>query len=500
MGARIRRRSPVVAAAALSVFLSLVVAGVPAVQAAPAPSIKLISSSDTVKVQERSKGGIGLDLGVWVASTNGDFQIRISRPDLLTDVTAAQTATDGTVLRDIPIDDLVGWEGLAKFLHVSIKDADGKAVWRYVGDWCPDGWDEDRIDDTGPINPTYPQWCGGNAFTLGMVWGIDRGWAENPLPWFGVPATALPRGTYDVRVWIDPDYASLFQIAPEDAETHVALHVVRHRTPTARHGRSSSLSATTASVPIDDTPPADSIPDLAALPAWGIRADDRNGRDYVAFGATVWNAGPAPMIVEGYRQPGQDVMDGWQYFTDPSGSVIGKAHVGRLEYDARPGHEHWHFEQFANYALTDATKTEIVRSEKVSFCLAPTDPIDLLAQNAEWSPWETGLFSACGGSGSLWTRESLPVGWGDTYFQWLPGQSLDITHLPNGKYFIRVWVNPLGAMFETSSANDVSYRRVLLRGRPGDRRVVVPPYHGIDTEGCFRCSFAAGGPPYDGMT
>ena len=80
-------------------------------------------------------------------------------------------------------------------------------------------------------------------------------------------------------------------------------------------------------------------------------------------------------------------------------------------------------------------------SEKQSFCLAPTDPIDLRLPTAEWSPsWfgGGGLSTACGGSDAIWIREVLPVGWGDTYFQFVAGQSFDITHLPNGRYYVQV--------------------------------------------------------------
>jgi hypothetical protein len=68
------------------------------------------------------------------------------------------------------------------------------------------------------------------------------------------------------------------------------------------------------------------------------------------------------------------------------------------------------------------------------------------------------------------------------------GQAFNITDLPNGRYFIRVTVNPLGSLYETDTTNDTSLRRVLLRGRPGHRRIVVPLYHGIDTEHwCYYC-------------
>ncbi|MGH2539818.1 MAG: lysyl oxidase family protein, partial [Actinomycetota bacterium] len=92
-------------------------------------------------------------------------------------------------------------------------------------------------------------------------------------------------------------------------------------------------------------------------------------------------------------------------------------------------------------------------------------------------------FSACGGREDLWIREVLPVGWGDTYYQYLPGQSFDITDLPNGTYFIKVIANPGGHLYEAARGNNASLRKVILRGRPGHRRVEVPPWHGIDTEG-----------------
>jgi hypothetical protein len=80
-------------------------------------------------------------------------------------------------------------------------------------------------------------------------------------------------------------------------------------------------------------------------------------------------------------------------------------------------------------------------------------------------------------------REVLPTGWGDTYFQGLPGQSFNITDLPNGTYYIAVEANPLGLLHERRTDNDVELREIRLGGTPGARTVTVPPWHGIDTEG-----------------
>jgi hypothetical protein len=173
-------------------------------------------------------------------------------------------------------------------------------------------------------------------------------------------------------------------------------------------------------------------------------------------------------------------MSAYQYFQDADGNVVGRAPVGRLEYDDRHGHHHWHFRQFAAYSLLDAAQTRVVRSHKQSFCIAPTDAIDLTLPGADWQAFDGGLHSACGDATSIWVRETLEVGWGDTYFQSVAGQSFDVTDLPNGRYYVRVAVNPAGKLYDGSTANDSKLRRIHLGGRAGHRTLRVFPWHGID--------------------
>ena len=204
------------------------------------------------------------------------------------------------------------------------------------------------------------------------------------------------------------------------------------------------------------------------------------GHDYLAFAATVWNAGTSPLVVEGSRAPGADLMQARQYFYDRSGRQLGWIPVGSMAYDPKLGHQHWHFLDFAQYNLLSSAKQQLVRSQKEAFCLAPTDAIDLLRPDANWQPGSVGLFSQCGQTTSLGIREALDVGWGDTYGQFLPGQSFDITDLANGTYFIQVLANPEGNLYETDLTNNESLRRIILAGKPGHRTVKVPPYQGND--------------------
>ncbi|MGW6396499.1 lysyl oxidase family protein [Streptomyces sp. NPDC055103] len=221
-------------------------------------------------------------------------------------------------------------------------------------------------------------------------------------------------------------------------------------------------------------------PDLRSLPAYGITISDGGqdipGKDYLAFSANVWNAGPAQLVVDGFRSPGKAKMDAYQYFYDAAGKQVGYTPTGTMEWDPRPGHVHWHFTDFASYRLLKADKKEAVRSGKEAFCLANTDAVDYTVKNANWHPFNTDLATACGQENSISVREVLDVGSGDTYTQDLPGQSFDITDVPNGTYYIQVLANPAKRLKETNLDNNSALRKVILGGAPGRRTVTVPAH------------------------
>ena len=355
-----------------------------------------------------------------------------------------------------------GWRGLAGFLHVQIKNQAGNVIEDRDMTWCPGGYGMQRVDDSGPDIQRLPQFgCYAMPFTLGTVWGIDEGWGAPVSDRYGSsePVYISGRdGDYHVTYSFPRAVAETFGIPREDRSAKVTVHVVTTksghiatRTPAAPTGDAAPR------VPTDLNPDPSTVPDLIPLPAFGMGVyHRRGGGDFLAFGANIWSAGPSPMVVEGFRRQNSAIMDAYEYFYDGD-TPVSRAPVGTFEFDDRKGHHHWHMEQFARYSLLNADQTEIVLSTKQSFCLAPTDPIDLRLPTAEWSPsWYGGggLSTACGGSDAIWIREVLPVGWGDTYFQFVAGQSFDITHLPNGRYYVQVQANPTGSMIETTQDNN----------------------------------------------
>lgn len=463
-----------------ALVVGLLAAGGSATAAATMPpSLRLVPTQEHVHLQ-RLGDQVHLDLGVYAAAVGGAFRIDVRRDGWTGPITATQGG------RVVPADLLDGFGGMKGFVRVAFADAaTGRTVARTSVTFCPNGWDRQRIDDSGPRQPTFPDGCPSTfPFTRSMVWGIDAGWAtvvSQPAVDGGV-GIDVPPGDYDVTVRVAPAWAKALSIPPGDRSVQLRVTVVEAEEPeeprpidaTADMGHRVHARTMAAA------PPTGRLPDLVALPAWRLSTEAEGRRDLLSFASTPWNAGPGPFVVEGFRRRGSDrVMDAFQYFSDADGDVVGRAPIGELAYHPGGGHDHWHFLQFAAFDLLSPDGETVVRSQKQGFCMAATDPVDLALPGAVLRPYATDLGSACGGPRALWVREVLPPGWGDTYFN-VSGQAFDITRVPNGRYLVRVQVDPMRALHQTRTDNDAAVREVVLGGERGARTVAVLPWNGVE--------------------
>ncbi|MFD9218756.1 lysyl oxidase family protein [Streptomyces sp. NPDC060064] len=553
-GTRLRRT------AAVAVALAAVAAATgaaPVAGAAPtttAPKLKLIAAADSVTL-DRYEGepGVNLDLGTYLTVDGGPLEFKVTRPSYKKPVTAAQIIHEGkkTRTKPLPAGLVKDFSGLPGFLKVTISKASGAKVLDTTQAFCPNSA-AGRIRPDAPATSKYPEECPRNPFTLGSVWGVEKGWAANTSRGRESAPADLPPGEYTAKVSVAKTYRDLFGMANEQKtikvkvrkvteggggpaasrsahsamaghSAHGSGHGADHGAAASGHASHYGVDGRGADAPappalshalqdrgtathLGDGPghtdgsrnapalqpnahrptgrasvPNVPKPDLRSLPAWDIAISDGEdgdvpGKDYLAFSANVWNAGPAPLVVDGFRSPGKNLMDAYQYFYDANGKQIGYTPTGAMEWDPRVGHEHWHFKDFASYRLLSANQAEIVRSGKEAFCLANTDAIDYTVKNANWHPNNTDLSTACGEQNSVSVREVLDVGSGDTYTQYRPGQSFDVTDLPNGTYYIQVIANPEHRLQETNLKNNVALRKVVLGGKPGARTVKVPPH------------------------
>ncbi len=464
----------------------------PSAAAAPptSPSLRLFSTSDVTQVYHRQGVPAYASPPVYAAPVGGTLDLRVSRADYADPFTVTQVLHDGGTTTRVPSglrsDSL---RGMRRFFHVTLTDPDGEVLVDHKSRFCPNSWGQQRIDPDGSDRSTFPDGCYALPLALGTVWGIDAGWATPALP--RDLLTFTRNGRYTLTVTIRPRYRTAFAVAPGDASVSTVFRVRTGDGPSQvtpeRPAPTNRPFQDAPAARLMTDPPSDNLPDLRSLPAFGIRTQSRHGKDLLAFGANLWVGGASLLDIEGFRRADEPLMDAYQYFYDGS-TVVGKAPVGTMEYDVRHGHHHWHLLQFGRYRLLDSANDKVAKSKKQSWCIVPTDPIDLSLDGAERRPYQTGLDSACGGEDALWIRETLPVGWGDTYYQSRAGQAFDITDVPNGTYSISVEANPTGELFESDTTNNQSLREVVLSGRAGHRKVCVPEIDGVPGSGSGSCS------------
>ncbi len=445
----------------------------------PATGLELIAAETELEVKRPEGQPAILNLHTYVAARKAAFEIHVRRVGDEYRIQRVIRDGNGTIEQIIDLPDDVSidpYGGISDFFVITAENQDGEVA-TTSGSFCPTAWGKARVADRGPDSNVYPHYCEMSPVSQAVVWGIEQGWASpGPDPW--TVELDVPDGAYELTVEIAPRYRRLFSIAPGKA---VATMQLRVETGSEPHPMSfgpvdpHDPSHDQPSLGIDPPqvrPGADGLPDLIALPAHALMAthDELTGRDYLAFGATVWNGGDGPLVVEGFRSAGRATMTAYQYFYD-NGVRTGRAQAGTFVYDSQEGHDHWHFADFAQYRLLDAAGSEVVRSAKEACCLAPTDALDLTLPTANWHPYSHGLVTSCGSQGAIWIRQILDVGWGDTYHQWLPGQSLDITDLPNGEYVIEITANAEDRLRETRTDNNIARLHVNLGGEPGIRTV-----------------------------
>ncbi|WP_405870893.1 lysyl oxidase family protein [Streptomyces zaomyceticus] len=540
-------------------------------KAATGPKLSLIAATGSVTLTSwKEEPGVYLDLGTYLTAEGTPLELKVTRKSYKDPVTITQTVYEGgkAKAKTLPLGTVKDFSGLPGFAEITITDSAGKKVVTRTESFCPNNA-SGRVRPDAPATSKYPESCPTNPFTLGSVWGVEKGWAANTYAGSYTQPVKLAAGTYTAKVGVAKKYRDLFGIADKPATVKVTVqersweegpgapaarsaaagehagHGAGHQAPAGHAGHGPGHAPTPAQAgapetsgagpsynaghgPLKAAPPAlpwalkkqqaaradmradDTAgqtdgsrmapaltplakrpagkasvpnvpkPDLRSLPAYGITISDGGqdvpGKDYLAFSANVWNAGPAQLVVDGFRSPGKATMDAYQYFYDANGKQVGYTPTGTMEWDPRPGHVHWHFTDFASYRLLKADKKEAVRSGKEAFCLANTDAVDYTVKNANWHPYNTDLSTACGQENSISVREVLDVGSGDTYTQDLPGQSFDITDVPNGTYYIQVLANPAKQLKETNLDNNSALRKIVLGGTPGKRTVTVPAH------------------------
>jgi hypothetical protein len=208
------------------------------------------------------------------------------------------------------------------------------------------------------------------------------------------------------------------------------------------------------------------LPDLVTRTPSDIRIqrDKATGTKVLRFSNTVANLGRGRLELRPVHDSVTDTTLAYQrvYTHDAAGnwSLQSQFPVGTFQFHET--HNHWHYDDFALYELRNVAPdgsvgaTVLRSSGKVTFCIIDTVSVDLTLEHA--SP--TRGFTTCNQS----DIQGLSVGWADTYGWSLPGQSIDISGLPSGEYWLVSTADPDGLISETNDANNAGAVKIKIRG------------------------------------
>ena len=152
-----------------------------------------------------------------------------------------------------------------------------------------------------------------------------------------------------------------------------------------------------------------------------------------------------------------------QEILDADGNVAETHEAGVARFHIK--HNHWHQADVAAFTLRQGTidGAILAQAAKVTFCLIDYDfDKTFPVRRSERVYWD------CNGE-----TQGISVGWGDEYHHSTPGQSLDITGLPEGIYYLTHRANPSGYWLESNTVNNFSWMKLQLVRKGANPKIVI---------------------------
>ncbi len=198
--------------------------------------------------------------------------------------------------------------------------------------------------------------------------------------------------------------------------------------------------------------PSALYPDLQTLPPSELQFDtevlaDGQAHYLLRLTNTVWNAGPGRLeVVERERAIYQHVYDAAK-----GGTLVQRLYVGS-DIIYHPGHNHYHFENFASYLLLQRDTNGVYQATtnegtKTSFCIADFSLVEGSYELQYPYP------ATCDKK-----LQGMTVGWADPYPWWYAEQWVDLglRRLADGEYAVESTADPGNKLVESTETNNVA--------------------------------------------
>jgi hypothetical protein len=219
------------------------------------------------------------------------------------------------------------------------------------------------------------------------------------------------------------------------------------------------------------------LPDILAIPASDLRIQnvEVNGRNValLRFSQAFGNIGRGPLQVRRGNSdrncPGAGRASGYQDVFMSDGTRRSVRLKECMIY--HPQHRHWHIANVAKYELfaedssTGRAGARVASSDKISFCLFDEHRLSTTQYSG---PSYRSRYTTCT------TRTTgITPGWADEYSHRVYGQWINITGLRDGIYYMKTTVNPTKIFLETTSRNNVAWKKIRIYDN-GQRVSVLP--------------------------
>jgi hypothetical protein len=202
-------------------------------------------------------------------------------------------------------------------------------------------------------------------------------------------------------------------------------------------------------------------PDLRMVVPAHLRIVNENGRTLLRFSSGIANTGSGALQVRAHHIGG--VTHGTQEIHDSSGHILRTHRASAYTYHRE--HKHWHMADMVLFEVRSGTPfgPKVGQSAvKISFCLIDSYRLGSVPVSAP------GYFHCDA------IKQGISAGWADHYHRSLPGQALDITGVPPGRYYLLNTANPGGRFLESDLGNNTAWVGFdLIRDGAGNLTLVL---------------------------
>ncbi len=271
-----------------------------------------------------------------------------------------------------------------------------------------------------PAGPTARYTCALQGLSVGAS-SVDQPAQSCSL----VDTTALPAGSYTLRLTVNPDGV----LADSNATNNTVDVPFNVTAVPCVGGTVCGAQCCPGSVTcVQDRCP---LPDLTV--------DTQGLISSLELVTLNFDANSCVMVEGCIAQPGDRRLLRFDTTTPNIGQVdmvLGSPTNNPL-FEFSPCHGHHHFTSYANYRLLRTDGSVAATGHKQAFCLMDTTPV-----------------SGGAGRGYNCGNQGISAGWADTYGAGLDCQWVDVTGVPAGDYTLEVAINNLQILAEESYANN----------------------------------------------